>query len=402
MRGHAAVQAVFAFESQLDMIAHDLGLDPIELRLKNARQTGDEIPTVTRVPSCGLSECIHKARESTRFDEKHGKLPDGRGIGIGCYGFFSGQVFNFFDTSLPYSEAWVKLNGDGTVNLFTLAADIGQGSDTVLSQIVAEELGINLEDVNIITSDTSLTPSDMGSWASRVTVIAGNAAKAAAADAKRQLFNAAASKLELKLHQQLDSKEHRVFIKQSPGKGISFAEAVAAAQSVREGMPIIGRGIFSLKGWGQVGPTFSFGAQVAEVEVDRETGRVKVLKVTTAHDCGRAINPMSVEGQLDGSLHMSLGYALSEELLIEKGKPLNPSLLDYKILSACDMPQTESIVVETDDPVGPYGAKEAGEGLTVPTAPAIANAIYDAIGVRIKDLPITPEKILKALKAKGK
>jgi 4-hydroxybenzoyl-CoA reductase subunit alpha len=296
----------------------------------------------------------------------------------------------------------VKLNGDGTVNVYTLAADIGQGSDTVISQIVAEELGLKLEDVRMVTSDTEVTPVDMGSWASRVTTEAGNAAKMAAADAKKQLFEAIGSKLELKIHQQLESNGCRIYVKEAPKQAISFADAVASAQSAREGMPIIGRGIFSLRGWGQIGPTFSFGAQVAEVEVDKETGQVKVLNITTAHDCGRAINPMSVEGQLEGSIHMALGYVLTEEVRIENGIVLNPSLVDYKILSALDMPQTQSIIVETNDPIGPYGAKEAGEGLTLPTAPAVINAIYDAVGIRIHDLPATPEKIIKALNEKKK
>lgn len=406
MRGHGANQPIYAIDSQLDLIAADLGMDPVAIRLKNARQTGDLIPSglsvhgVTRLSSCGLGECIQRVTQSTDWAKKRAELPPGRGIGIGTCAFLSGAIFNYFNTTRPYSEVLVRVNDDGTATIFSQAAEIGQGSDTMLCQIVAEELGLKMGDVSIGASDTATAPQDLGSWASRTTLMTGNAAKAAAAEVKSQLFLAAAGILGQKLHQELDAREGRIFIKGNPEHGISFADAVQAAQAARNGMPIMGRGAFTPKGGERFTPALSFGAQIAEVEVDKETGQVKVLKVTTAHDCGQAINPMAVEGQVEGSVQLALGYALTEELQIEKGQTLNPTFMDYKILSAADMPPVESIVVETYEPEGPFGAKEAGEGITPPTPGAIANAVEHATGVRVKSIPITPEKLLKAIKEK--
>lgn len=404
MRGHGALQPIFAIDSQLDLIAEEIGMDPIELRLKNVTQPGDiKIPNIAHISSCGLEECIEKVAQSINWKERRGNLPEGRGIGIGTYGFFSGALYNFFNTDLPYNEAMVRVNADGSVNYFTLATDVGQGSDTVLCQIVAEELGVGLEDVSIISSDTQIATGDTGAYSSRTTLMAGTAAQRAAAEAKEQLFKIAANKLDLKVQDELLARDGQIVVKRS-GRGISLAEAARAFQSANNGQPVIGRGVYTptspINEGMVVSPTWSFGAQMVEVDVDRETGQVKILKTATAHDCGKAINPMSVEGQVEGSMHIGLGYALTEEVKMEKGQVLNPSLLDYKILSSADMPEVDSMVVETDDPHGPFGAKEAGEGLTIPTAPAVANAIYDAIGVRIKDLPITPDKILKALEEK--
>ncbi len=406
MRGHGANQPAFAFDSQLDLLAEEIGIDPVELRLKNATQPGDiKIPNVCHISSCGLQESIEKVAQSMKWKEKRGKLPEGRGLGVGTYGFFSGALYNYFNTERPYNEAWVRVNGDGTVHYFTLAAEIGQGCDTVLSQIVAEEVGARLEDVSIISSDTGIVTGDTGAFSSRTTMMAGNAAKEAAADAKRQLFSAAAKLLGLRVQDELEARDGRIYVKRT-GKGVSLSEAALAFQAANSGAPVLGRGVYTpanpISEGTVVSPTWSFGAQVVEVEVDKETGQVKVLHTATAHDCGRAINPMSVEGQLEGSMHMALGYALTEEVKFDKGKVVNPSFLDYKILSALDMPTVDSIVVETDDPHGPFGAKESGEGLTIPTAAAIANAIYDAVGVRIKDLPITQDKVLKALQEKAK
>jgi 4-hydroxybenzoyl-CoA reductase alpha subunit len=406
MRGHGAMQPAFAFDSLLDLIAEEIGVDPLELRLKNATQPGDiKIPNVCHISSCGLRECIEKVGQSMKWKKKYGKLPEGRGLGIGIYGFFSGALYNYFNTDRPYNEAWVRVNSDGTVHYFTLAAEIGQGCDTILSQIVAEEVGARLEDVTIISGDTGIVTGDTGAFSSRTTMMAGNAAKQAAADAKRQLFSAAAHLLGLKLQDELEAKNGRIYVKRT-NRGVSLAETARAFQAANNGAPVLGRGVYTpttpISEGTVVSPTWSFGAQIVEVEVDKETGQVKVVDSATAHDCGRAINPMSVEGQLEGSMHMALGYALSEEVKFENGKVLNPSFLDYKMFSALDMPKVDSIVVETDDPHGPFGAKESGEGLTIPTAPAIANAIYDAVGVSIKELPITPEKVLKGLQEKSK
>ncbi len=401
MRGLGATQAIFASNSQLDMIAEDLGIDPLEMKLKNAIKPGDEIPGVAKIYSCGFSECLREVAKSTRWHEKRGKLPSGRGIGIAGYGFVSGGVFNWIKTIYPFSSAIIRLNWDGTAELFVGEADIGQGSDTVLCQIAAEELGIPMEDIKLTAADTSTTPVGLGAWSSRITLMGGHAVIRAAQDCKRQLFPQVAAKLGPDLIHVLEAKDGRVYVKLHPDKGVTFAEAVQLAQRANEGQPIIGRGSYTPAGKGLITPAFSFGAQAAEVEVDKETGKVKVLKVTTAHDCGQPINPQSVEGQLKGSIALGLGYALTEELVTDRGKVINPSFVDYKVPRVSEMPEMETMLVETYEPEGPYGAKEAGEGLAVPTPPAIRDAVYDAVGVWINDLPLTPEKVLKAMREKS-
>lgn len=400
MRGIGAVQPYFAGETQLDMVAEDLGIDPIELRLRNARQPNDEIPKLTKVNSCGLSECLRKAGEHTSWKETRRKLLPGRGIGIACAGQQSGGAFNWFRTRLAFSNVRVRANDDGTVELFTGVSDIGQGSNTVLSQILAEEIGVNFTDVRITAADTGTTPVDIGTWGSRVTLQAGNAVKAAGAELKKQLFPVAAGKLKVE-PAELESRNGKIYIKSRPQESMAFSEAVMMAQAANKGKPVEATGSYHPEGKGIVSPAYSFVAVTAEVEVDRETGRVKVNKLTAAHDCGQPINPMAVEGQVEGSLHMGLGYALTEQILWDKGEMLNPSFRDYRIPTALDMPEVKIIEVETYEPEGPFGAKEAGEGCVPPVAPAIASAIYDAVGVRIRDLPITPEKVLRALKEKA-
>ncbi len=405
MRGHGAMQPVYALDHMIDLIAKKIGVDPAAMRIMNATQPGDvKIPNICHVSSCGLQEAIAGSAERMNWKEKYGKLPDGHGLGIGSYGFFCGALYNYFNTKRPYAECWVRVNQDGTVHIFTLMAEIGQGCDTVISMIVAEVLGVKLDAVTIKSDDTGIVTGDTGAFSSRTTMMAGNAAKAAAEDARRQLFAAAAAKLGLKVQDALDVKDGNIFIVRT-GESMTVAEAAMVHQNANKGAPVLGRGVFTpsshLQEGTVVSPTWSFGSQVLEVKVDKETGQVKVLNSATAHDCGIALNPLAVEGQLEGSIHMALGYALTEECKFnDKGEMLNPNFQDYKILSALDMPPVDSIVIDTDDIHGPFGGKEAGEGLTIPTAPAIANAIYDAIGVSIKSLPITPEKILRALKEK--
>lgn len=405
LRGFGGVQSMFAFECQLDLIAQELGIDGVELRLKNATKVGDPyFPGFRKVSSCGLSECIQKVAKKSGWYEKRGKLPEGRGIGIACYAFSSGAYLGFYPAELPYSEVLVKVGDEGTAQLYTGVGDIGQGVDTVMAQIVAEELGMRLEDVEVLAGDTSTSGFDMGCFSSRGTMMAGGAALAAAADAKRQLFEVTARELGLKAGQELEARGGRVYVKDSPEKGITLAQAAVLCQKARGGMSVMGRGIFAHDSKMALNetPAWSFGVQAAEVEVDKETGQVKVLRITAAHDCGRAINPMSVEGQLEGSVHMGLGFGLSEEIEMENGKVLNPSFMDYKMFSALDMPDIDTELVETDEPAGPFGAKEAAEGLLLPTAPAVANAIWDAVGVRFNELPITAKKVVQALKAKSK
>jgi 4-hydroxybenzoyl-CoA reductase subunit alpha len=398
MRGFGAPQSLFAGETQMNIVAEELGIDPIELRIKNAMRSGDEIPDVATISSCGFIDSLKEAARLSRWKRKRKQLKNGKGIGVGCYSFISGGVFNWFNTQYTFSSAEVRAYADGTVHLLTMAADMGQGSDTVLKQILAEELGLRMEDIRITSADTAITPqADLGTWGSRVTLMAGNAVVDAARKIKEKLAGAVSAKFNLNVIFNIECKGGRVYAEGKPDRGMSFGDTVAFVQKLNRGTPLIARGSYTPRGKGLVSPAFSFGTQVAEVEVDQETGIVKAGKIWTAHDCGTVINPLSVEGQLDGSVHMGLGYALSEQLIMEEGKTLNTSFLDYKIPNAMDMPPTDSICLETYEPEGPLGAKEAGEGLVSPTAPAIGEAVFHAVGFRCKDLPITPEKVLKGL-----
>ena len=398
MRGFGAPQSLFAAETQMNIVAEELGIDPIDLRIKNAMHAGDEIPDVATISSCGLIDSLKEAEKLSQWKRKRKQLKDGRGIGVACYSFISGGVFNWFNTQYPFSSAEVRAFADGTVHLLTMASDIGQGSDTILKQILAEELGLKMEDIRLTAADTAMTPqADLGTWGSRVTLMAGNAVLDAARKIKEQLLGAVSSKFDLNVIFKIDCKNGRIYADGKPERGMTFGEAVAYVQKTNRGIPLVARGYYTPRGRGIVSPAFSFGTQVAQVNVDKETGIVKVEKIWTAHDCGTPINPMSVEGQLQGSIHMGLGYALSEQLIMEKGKTLNTSFLDYKIPNAMDMPPGESVCVENYEPEGPMGAKEAGEGLVSPTAPAIGEAVFHATGFRCKDLPITPEKVLKGI-----
>jgi 4-hydroxybenzoyl-CoA reductase subunit alpha len=404
MRGFGAPQALFATETQMNISAEELGIDPIDLRIKNAQIPGDTIPDVATISSCGFIESLEEVAKMSNWKRKRKTLKDGQGIGVGCYSFISGGVFNWFNTQYPFTAAEVRAFTDGTVHLLTMASDIGQGSDTALKQILAEELGLRMEDIRITSADTTMTPqADLGTWGSRVTLMTGNAIIEAAKEIKETLFSAISARFSLNVIYDMECKDGRVCAKGRPDRGMSFGEAVAMVQKANRGEPLIGRGYYTPRGKGLVTPAFSYGAQVAELDVDKETGLVQVRKIWTAHDCGTVINPMAVEGQLEGSIQMGLGYALSEHLIMDDGKTLNTTFLDYKIPSAVDMPPGESSCVETYEPEGPMGAKEAGEGLAIPTAPAIAEAVFHATGYRCKDLPITPEKILKGVgKLKGK
>jgi 4-hydroxybenzoyl-CoA reductase alpha subunit len=404
MRGHGIPQVRFAVETQLDLIAERIGMDPLDLRLKNAFQAGEPHPAKLFVQSCGFSETLRKAADAINWKEKRGKLPFGRGVGLAGASFPSG-VSNMSHIS---SGAIVKIEQDGSITLLTGAADIGQGAETVISQIVAEEMGVPLEDIRITAADTEITPLDPGTFGSGVTLRAGNAAKMAAKAAREKLFEAVAEKLETEV-EELAAKNRRIYVKGNPEKGITLQDAIKIYQYSDRPMPIIGRGSYYppakepttlLKEDGNFSPAYSFMTLAAEVEVDTKTGKIKVLKMATSHDCGRAINPMLVEGQLEGSVVGGMGQALYEDVITEKGQVQNPSFLDYGLPTALEIPSITSIEVETNDPEGPFGAKESGEGTQLAPAPAIINAIYDAIGVRFNTLPVTPEKVLKALQEK--
>jgi 4-hydroxybenzoyl-CoA reductase subunit alpha len=402
MRGHGIPQARFAVERQLDMIAERLNLDPAQVRIKNSIHAGEPHAAGFIINTCGFSDSVQKAAEAIGWQQKRGKLPLGKGVGLAGASFPSG-VSNMSHIS---SGAVVQVGRDGAVNVLSGAADIGQGAETVISQIVAEELGVPLADIRITAADTGITPLDPGTFGSGVTVRAGNAARLAALAAKQKLFNFLAEKLEANVAD-LVAKDRRIFVKGSPEKGLTFLEALKAYQYADLPMPIVGRGSWMapatepttlFKEDGNFAPNYSFMTQAAEVEVDLLTGRVKLVRMVTAHDCGRPINPMLVEGQLEGSVVGGMGQALYENVIVDKGQVMNPSFLDYGFPTFLEMPEIEAIEVETDDPIGPYGAKEAGEGTQLSPAPAIVNAIYDAIGVDFLELPITAEKILDALK----
>jgi 4-hydroxybenzoyl-CoA reductase alpha subunit len=395
MRGFGAPQATYVGETQIDLMAADLNMDPIEIRRKNGMTPNYEVPGQATIRSCGLQECLEKIEAWTK---SRGKIPPNRGIGIASYGYMSGGIFNWFDTPYAFSSAIVKINVDGKVELFIGAQDMGQGSNTTLAMICAEELGVHLEDIKVHSGDTDICPVDLGAWGSRQTLMSGNAVKMAATEAKRQLLEYATAKLAPNVIYDLDIKDRWVYLVARPEKRISYFEVVKDAMRAKNGQPIIGRGYYTPHRKGMISPAYSFGAQAVEVEVDSGTGKIKLIDVVTAHDCGQVINPLGVQGQLEGAIAMAAGYGFTEDLPMENGKILNPNLVDYKLLRATEMPETKIIEVDTYEPEGPFGAKEAGEGLTNPTAAALANAVFHAMGVMIKELPITPEKIFKAKK----
>ena len=402
MRGHGIPQARFAVERQLDLIAERIGVDPVELRLKNSIHAGEPHPAKFIINSCGFYDSLKLAAEAIGWKEKRGKLPRGRGVGLAGASFPSG-VSNMSHIS---SGSVVQMGQDGAVNVLSGAADIGQGAETVISQIVAEVLGVSLEDIRITAADTGLTPLDPGTFGSGVTVRAGNAARLAAEEVRSKLFKFVADKLEAST-EDLVARDRMIFVKGSPDRGMTIRQAIKGYQYADLPMPIVGRAAWFAPSTepttlfqqdGNFAPSYSFMTQAAEVEVDLDTGKIKLLKMVTAHDCGRAINPMLVEGQLEGSVVGGMGQALYENVIVEKGQVMNPSFLDYGFPTFMEMPEIGAIDIETDDPVGPFGAKEAGEGTQLSPAPAIVNAIYDAIGVDFMELPVTPEHILEALR----
>lgn len=397
MRGFGAPQATFCAETQIDLIADELGIDSIEIRRKNAMYPGYEVPGQAWIQSCGLSQCLDKIEE---WIKSRGELPPNQGIGIAAYGFMSGGIFNWFDTPYAFSSALVQVNIDGKVDLYVGSQDMGQGSNTTMAMICAEELGVRVEDIRLHMGDTDNCPVDLGAWGSRETLMQGNAVKMAAAEAKRQIIEFAVAKLSPNIVYDLDIKDRWIHLIARPERGLSYFDVVKEAIRGKDGQPIIGRGYYTPHRKGMISPAYSFGVQAVEAEVDPDTGKITLKNCVTAHDCGQVINPLGVEGQLEGAIAMAAGYGFTEDLPMDEGKILNPNLVDYKILRTTEMPETEVVEVETYEPEGPFGAKEAGEGLTNPTAGALGNAIYHAAGISIKDLPITPEKVLEALREK--
>ncbi|MGD9033898.1 MAG: xanthine dehydrogenase family protein molybdopterin-binding subunit [Desulfobacteraceae bacterium] len=405
MRGHGANQPRFAIESQLDMIAEDLNLDPAELRLKNATQAGDTSISGLIFNSCELSKAIKESTKHAGWRKKRDQKGAKRGMGLACGGFVSGARIG----GLTASGSFVQVNDDGGVTVLTGSSDLGQGSRTVVAMVAAEELGLSPSDITVLSGDTEVTPTDPGTFSSRVTFYAGNATMIAARDVKSQLAQVAAEIMEANA-EDIVFQDKKVFVKGSPEPFIPFEELATRARGLGPGSLIIGKGSWAPTNtqfpdrktrYGNVSGAYSFACQVAEVEVDPETGQVRVLKITIGDDCGQVINLSAAEGQAEGSAAMGLGHALLENIIFgDNGQIMNPSFLEYRTPTAKDVSDVVTLEVGTPDPVGPYGAKEIGEGLLISTVPAITNAIYDAVGVRITELPVTPEKILEELERK--
>lgn len=401
-RGHGTPQPRFALEVHLDKIAHDLGLNPVQVRRPHLVKPFSMTVNHLRITSCGLGDCLDAVVQRSGFLTKVGRLPYGCGIGLACSAYLSGAGLPIYYNDMPHAGVTVQIDRSGAVCVFCGAIDIGQGSDSVLVFIVAEELGLDPQDVRLVTADTALTPVDLGSYASRVTFMAGNAALSAARKLRTQLVTVASEVLE-KPVAGLGMAYGRIYALDEPTVSMPFVEAVQRAEA-RFGTltasgsytpPALAR---KYRGHG-VGPSpaYSYTAAVVEVEVDPDTGWITVPKVWIGHDIGKAINPYLVQGQVEGSVYMALGEALMEEQVFRRGMHKIPSLLDYKSPTVLEMPEVDTVLIESLDPEGPYGAKEAGQGPLLPVIPALANAVYDALGVRIDEIPITPDKILKAL-----
>lgn len=404
-RGFGNPQITFAVESMLDHLAEGIGMDALELRLRNAAETGDITAHGFKYVSCGLRDCLRQTAAAIRWKEKRGQKNICRGVGISATSHVCGNrsFFPLFDGATAYA----RVDEGGKIRILTGEVEVGQGLLTAYAAICAEEMGVPLSEVTVEPPDTDIAPFGLGTWGDRGTFIGGSAVKLAATDARKQILEMGAEMLEAN-PSDLDCKGGKVFVKGSPQKFLPFAEVASAAVYRRGGSPVLGKGTFipaselaDATRYGNISGTYAFGAQAAEVEVNQETGEVKVLKIAAAHDVGRPLNLTSTEGQVEGATIQGMGYALSEEVQYEKGVMLTPNFLNYRIPTALDVPSMKTFLVETVDP-GPFGAKGVAEPAMTPTAPAIANAIYDAIGVRIKTLPITPQKILEALrKRKG-
>jgi len=402
-RGHGTVQPRFAFEVQLDEIAHDLHIDPIELRRRNF--IGDFTETINgqRITSNGFLECLAAVEKASDWKARRSSLPAGVGLGVAGSMYISGTNYPIYPNDMPQSGVQAQIDRSGRVTLFSGASDIGQGSNSMLASIACEELGVDRRDVVVVSSDTDLCPVDLGAYSSRVTFMAGNACVDACRHLRTQILEVLRS--EWHIDEPLDifagevrtkDGKHRLPVKEA------FRLAEARLGSLGSmgwyNTPKLGG---EYKG-GSIGasPAYSFTAHVAEVEVDRETGLVDVKRVWIAHDCGRALNPMTVEGQMEGSAYMGFAETLFEEHAVDaRGLHLGPNLLDYRLPTPLDTPDFEAHIVETFDPEGPYGAKEAGEGPLHSVIPAIANAIFHATGARLRELPFTPAKVLAALRA---
>jgi len=412
MRGHGVTHTRFAAEIQMEMIAEKLGIDPVEIRMRNAinhPQPGTIYETINKVTlkTCGLKEAIQKVSEDPIWRDRNKMLRKkddiSWGVGLSCAPYLGGAR----QLGHQACAAIVRVCEDGTVNLITGATDCGQGSDSVLCMIVAEELGVKLENIDIKRVDTAYTPVDPGSYGSRVTILAGQATQKAAREVKKQLLEVAARAWHIK-SEEVEIKEGVVFVISEPEKNLPFDKLARMACYSGTGAVIMGTGYSSYglepldltTGIGNGGTSYSFTVQSARVGVDMGTGKIMVTDFTIASDCGRLLNPIGAEGQIEGGSVQGLGQTLYEDFVMDRGRTLNPTFLDYKMPLSMDVPNIKLIDIVTDDPDGPFGAKEASEGSIVSAPPAVVSAIHDATGVWIKELPVTPERLLKAIEEK--
>ncbi|MEE9257661.1 MAG: xanthine dehydrogenase family protein molybdopterin-binding subunit [bacterium] len=404
MRGVGNGGYSFGTEVAMDHHAREIGMDPAEFRLKNFVKKGDTTIIGAKITSCGMSECVNEAVKRVPWKEKRSENNGKRtGYGLSAAVHFTGARAMGPETA----GAFIKMNKDGTVEVLSGTIEMGNGSNTTLSQICAETLGVRVEDVRIINGDTAVTPYGWGVRGSRTTTIDGQATRLAALKAREMLFRGAAELLECSASD-LDARKGRIFVKSAPENAVSHTEAYMKLYDKQGSEAVYTAASYDspsedpdpVTGYGNWSAAYAFGAKVAEVEVDTETGAVEVKKIVCANDVGTVVNPAGAMGQIEGGALMGVGYALTEDFQVEGGQPVNPNWLDYKLPTTQDVPELETVLIETENPTGPYGAKGLGEMAQLGTSAAIANAVYDAVGVRITGLPITPEKILAGLKAK--
>jgi len=404
MRGHGAVDVRHAFECALDRMARELQLDPFAVRRANLLRAPTRTMNDLMVNSCGLAECLDRVEQASNWRNRIGKLPPGKGLGVACSHYVSGAAKPIHWTGEPHATVNLKVDFDGGITAFTGAAEIGQGSSTMVAIAVSETLGVSLDRVRVVAGDSAITPKDNGAYSSRITFMVGNAAIDAARRLKAILVEAAARKLEAK-PEDIECIGEQFHVGSGSQTTLPFAEVVKAA--------LVGGGAINVKGTftcppeaqggkhkgGAVGATmgFSYAAQVVEVTVDEATGTIGVDRVWTALDCGYAINPLAVEGQVQGSVWMGMGQALSEETRYLDGLPAHASLLEYRVPTIAESPPIEVHIVESHDPNGPFGAKEASEGALAGFPPALVNAVANAIGIDFDELPLTPDRVVQAL-----
>lgn len=389
-------------EMQLDMIAHELGIDPMEIRMRNGLKVGEETATKSLIISGGLEEPVREAAAASKWNYQDPGVKPGKGVGMGCVAIMCGFPMGFRSGSVCY----VKINDDGQVTVVTGVVDTGMGNESMMVQIASEVLGVPMEDVNLVNADTEVTNLDPGAYSQAAAFVGGNAVKQACEDAKKQILELAAAKLNHPV-EDLDLKNRLVISKTDPEKKMPLRWVVREA--FLRARPIVGSGAYMpkidfqrewiKKPYGQMAGTFSFGCSVAQVDVDVETGLIRIPKFCAAHDCGNPINPAAVEGQIEGSIQQAGVAVLMEETRWSGGHLLNPDLLEYKVPLACDMPEIQTVIVSSDDPEGPFGAKEGGLTTRMNAHSAVVCAAHNALGIPLSEFPLTPDRVLKAMDA---